>query len=1319
MYVLLNMSKVLLKIYLIFFFVGVAHSIRSQSPYYYYKQLGIKEGLSQSRVQCILNDHRGYLWIGTESGLNCYDRDHLKHYLHRPEDESTLPSDNIIFIAEDSLHNLWVATTVGICLYNRAHDNFKTLSSNGKPIYVASSLLVEGGILLGGSGDIYKYTYATNKLEPLYYAKDPAYYVPFWEMVRYDDEHILLNSCWNGIYSFNIKTHELKKVDVFTGKSYTTIFLDSHKRLWVSVYGSGLYCYQEGKLLKHFTTSNSSLTYDVIHDIMEKDNQLWVATDGGGINIISLDDFSFTNIQQKQDDVHSFPANTIYRLYLDSANNMWAGSIRRGLIGIRNVFACSYQNVPFGNLYGLSNQTINSFFQDSDGMVWVGTDGGGINRFDPLTGTFKHYPSTMHEKVVSIVEYTPDELLFSSFNEGLFIFHKQTGRVRPFVLVDKETNDRECIDGFSVNIRRVTPDKILFSGQHIFIYDTTRRKFEIVATMGREYERNSPLIIATVGTKTYLTDLKNICEYDSSEGIFRTIYQGKYIINDASRDQDGVFWLASTEGLVRYDPRTGESELIKTSLFQEVSSVVTDNQHRIWVGTRRYLFVYSSLTRNFVTLDEVDGVLPNEYLFQATLLAHNGDVFLGGTMGMTVINSGFHLETEEDHTVELLDVLLNGLPVPLSEKREKAIETIRVPWDFSSLQLKVLLNEGDVFRKNFFRFNIEGIGQDLANFNSNSLVINYLPIGEYTITASYYTRNGGWSVKQPILHVVVVSPWWKSNWFYAGLCILVGIVVYGITFYFYRKKKAKQKREILRLKNKMYEEKINFLTNISHELRTPLTLICAPLKRIINHESGSDREVEKLLVPIYKQAHQMKNIIDMVLDVRKLEEGKDMLHILPYSLNEWVRSVGDKFADEYRVKGIWLEYELDERIGKVPFDKNKCEFVLSNFLMNALKFSESNTTTTLITCLLEGEGRVRVSVKDEGMGLNMVDTDSLFSSFYQGIHEKGGSGIGLSYAKSLIAHHKGKVGASNTEGKGAVFYFELPLLADTYGRQELLRADTSTGVEVNEQDKIDYTFLKKYAVMVVEDTSELRNYLKETLSNYFARVYVAKEGKEGLEQIKDRLPDIIISDVMMPRMNGFELCKEVKTNLKISHIPFILLTAYHNSQNMYTGYKTGADVFFPKPFEIDSLLALIHNQLRQREQIRIRYKDDKLLTHKDMSFSNADETFLLKLNTLIADNMSNPELDVAFLATNMCISRSLLFNKVKTITGMGIVDYVNKQRIERSIVLLTTTTMNITEISEVVGFSSLRYFSKVFKSIKGEIPSAYRKQDKVGGDTCL
>lgn len=379
--------------------------------------------------------------------------------------------------------------------------------------------------------------------------------------------------------------------------------------------------------------------------------------------------------------------------------------------------------------------------------------------------------------------------------------------------------------------------------------------------------------------------------------------------------------------------------------------------------------------------------------------------------------------------------------------------------------------------------------------------------------------------------------------------------------------------------------------------------------------------------------------------------------------------------------------------------------------MNALKFSEPDTVTIISTQLSEDDW-ARVSVKDEGMGLSMVDTESLFSNFYQGAHEKGGTGIGLSYAKSLITLHKGKIGALNNCDKGAVFYYELPISGIINESSELMSSKKTIEDVGQEVASIDYAYLEKFSIVIIEDTADLRNFLKEALGHYFARVYVAKDGRDGVEQIKLHLPDIIISDVMMPRMNGFELCRQVKTDLEISHIPFILLTAYHNSQNMYIGYKTGADAFLPKPFEVDGLLALCYNQLKLREQIRSRYKEDNLLTYKEVSFSNADETFLLKLDALISDNMSNPELDVTFLATNMYISRSLLFNKVKTITGMGIVDYVNKQRIDKSIVLMNTTSMNITEISEVVGFSSLRYFSKVFKSIIGETPSNYRKQDQ-------
>lgn len=1310
------MSKILFKVYFfVILYIGSTQHLCSQPNFYYYKILGIKEGLSQSKVRCALNDHKRYLWVGTEFGLNRYDRERFKQYFHYQEDDKTLLSNSINFIAEDSLYNLWVATInpIGICLYNRENDNFETLLYHGKPVFATSYLMVEGGILFAGSGRIYKYVYTTRQLDVLYDTANDSlsFYAPVWEMIRYDDESVLLNTQRSGIFSFNLKTNKVRKVDSFSGKNYSSIFLDSHKCLWVGIYGDGLYCYRNDTLLKHFTMHNSPLTYDVIHDIAEKDNSLWVATDGGGINIISLDNYSFTNICQISDDIYSFPTNSIYHLYLDTGNNMWAGSIRGGLIGIKSVYARSYQNVPWGNIYGPSNQSINGIFQDHDGMVWVGTDGGGINRFNQKTGTFKHYTTTKHEKIVSIAEYSPNELLFFSFNKGFFIFNKYTEKIRPFVLINKEINDNACKNGYSACLCNVGKNKILFSTtQYIILFDVITQNFEIIATRGKEYKSHSPQIISMIGTKIYFLDLKSICEYDSFTKIFKTIYWSESVLNDACIDLDGVFWLASVNGLFYYNPQSGEQKMVKTELFQEATSIIVDKQNRLWIGTRQHLYVYSSKGQGFIALDEGDGVLPNEYMPHAILLAKNGDILLGGVCGITCVNSDVCFNIGVIQKIELLDILLDGLSVSLANESSAIAGTVEIPWNFSSLQLKVLLNEKDIFRKNIFRFRIEELNQELERSHSNTLVLNHLPIGKYTITASYYTRDGKWSPKQNILHVSVIPPWWRTYWFYISIFTLFILLMYGVVYYFLRKKKLMQKEEIIQMKNRMYENKINFLTNISHELRTPLTLICAPLKRVIDQKSDKI-EVDKLLLPIYKQAYQMKNIIDMVLDVRKLEEGREFLHILPHSLNEWVCSVGVKFACEFEVKGVKLQYQLDERIKEVPFDKYKCEFVLSNFLMNALKFSEPGTTAIISTRLFEGD-RVRVSVKDEGMGLSLVDTESLFSNFYQGSHEKGGSGIGLSYAKSLITLHKGKIGALNGSDKGAVFYYELPISAIINENSEPMSVQRTIENEGQRPDSIDYTYLEKFSMAVIEDTTDLRNFLKEALGHYFAKVYVAKDGKEGLEQIKQHLPDIIISDVMMPQMNGFELCRQVKMDLEISHIPFILLTAYHNSQNMYTGYKTGADAFLPKPFEVDGLLALCHNQLKLRDQIRSRYKEGNQLTYKEVSFSNADETFLLKLDTLISDNMSNPDLDVTFLAANMYISRSLLFNKVKNITGMGVIDYVNKQRIDKSIVLMNTTLMNITEISEVVGFSSLRYFSRVFKSIIGEPPSCYRKRDE-------
>lgn len=1296
----------LIAVLLFFSFNGLYAS----STFYYFKQFGIREGLSQSKVQSILNDHKGYLWIGTESGLNCYDRDCLKHFFHHDGDEASLPSNDILFVAEDSLWNLWVATVNGICLYDRMNECFHPVVYENNPIYISSYLLLEDGILFGGTGALYKYEYKSRRLVKLTVPEVESS-SSFLHMLLYDSDHVLINTRWYGVYLYDLQTASLKKLDYLSERNYPCLFIDSDGYLWASSYGNGLFCYKDGKEVKHFSTSNSPLTYDVIHDMVEKDNQLWLATDGGGINIISLDDYSFTHLQHVPDDIHSFPADALYRLYKDEQHNMWVGSIRNGLIGVKEVDARSFRSVPFGNTHGLSSQSVNSFFQDREGTVWIGTDGEGINSFDPVSGLFKHYASTRKEKVVSIIEYSDHELLFFSFNKGFFIFDKGTGHIRPFILMNEKINEETCVNGYSVNIQKIAEDKILFSAQNILVYDRTNQTFDIVATKDEDYLRNSPLIIGTVGTKTYLADLNNICEYDVENNSFKTIYKSNYTITDACMDKDGVFWLATTVGLVSYDIRTRKDQWIQTNLFPEITSIIADKQNRIWIGTRHSLSVYFVQTHTFSMLGEVDGILPNEYIFHATLCARDGKVYLGGTLGMTVINPSISFETESNLSIELLDVILNGLPVMMDESRGQSDQMIEIPWNFSSLQLKVLLNEKDIFRENLFRFEIQGSRQELTKSGSNSLTVNYLPVGEYQIVASYYTKSGEWSQYQKILHVIVSPPWWETNSAYLIYGLIILSILYGCFYLFNRKKRMEQQREIEKIKSKVYEDKINFLTNISHELRTPLTLICAPLKRIINKEVAP-LDINRQLALVYKQASQMKGIINMVLDVRKLEEGKEVLHISTCPLNTWLREVGANFADEFVAKGIQLVYELDERIKNVSFDKNKCEFVLSNFLMNAFKFSEGGTIVKISSIMNLEENTVRVSVADQGIGLNVADMNFLFSNFYQGAHDKGGSGIGLAYCKSLISHHGGRIAATNNPDKGATFYYELPMkYVKEQNQVPLVQCaveDTVAGEGAMATG--DYSYLKSFSLLVVEDIDELRGYLCETLTPYFARVYVAKDGKEGLEMIKHRQPDIIVSDVMMPHMNGFELCKAVKMNLEISHIPFILLTAYSNTQNIQIGYKTGADVFLAKPFEVDVLLSLINNQLKLRESIRARCKESNVLISQEVSFSNADETFLLKLNALIMDNINNQEMDVAFLAKNMCISRSLLFSKIKAVTDMGIIDYVNKLRIDKAAILLNTTTLSITEISEMVGFSSSRYFSKVFKQLKGEIPSAFRKQ---------
>ncbi|MGL5261496.1 MAG: ligand-binding sensor domain-containing protein, partial [Bacteroides sp.] len=1028
---------------------------------YYFKSLSIEDGLSSSRVQSLCFDHKGYVWIGTEWGLNCYDKDHITSFLADSKVANSLPSNDILFIAEDREYHLWIGTSKGLVLYNREKMCFERIQYEGRQLDVYSYLLTADGILFGGVSQIYKFTYNTAEFSVLPLLATDLDYHAFTQMVSYDDETLFINTRWYGVFTYNIKTGVIRKLDYVLDGKTTILYIDSLQQVWVSYYGKGVVCYKNGQLVRHLTTETSDLTYDVVLDMIEKDGYLWLATDGGGINIVSIHDFTFLPSLYHTDDQASFPGNGVYRLYLDKQNNIWAGTIRNGLVGIRSVLAKSYSNMPFNNIYGLSNRTVNCFFQDRADVLWIGTDGGGLNSFYPSKKEFKHYKSLIGEKISSITRYSKNELLLYLFNKGFVIFNIDSGTIRPFVVVDPSVNRRLCTDGYSIYAHYLSTGEILISADHIYLYSSTSNKFQVIASKGIDYQRNSPQIRELDENNICFIDTDAIYSYNTKTKEFKLDCSVSDLITDMCIDTDNNYWIGTTNGLIFYNKTTRIPQKIETDLFQGVKSILADKSGNIWVGSSsNNLFAYVPKTDQFILIDESHGVRPNEYLFGAALASQDSTVYLGGTTGMTHISTDLTFYNKKSSVIRLVDVFMNNQPLRPSATTNR--EPIKVPWNFSSLQLKVLVDEDDLFRKQIFKYTLSQAGsvKETTSF-SHTFTLNNLAHGSYQIGVSYITPNGAWSEHFHLLSIEVLLPWWKSWWF-ISLCgiFFISVLVFWL-INLERKSEIRKAEEVESLKNEVYEEKIRFLTNISHELRTPLTLIYSPLKRIVNNDIDV-RTIGEQLKLIYKQSLQMKEMLDMVLDIKKLEDGKEVLSIKQVSFNQWVSEIISQFKSELDHKHIKLACFFDQHIGQVALDPNKCFFVLQNLLMNSLKFSEPNTKIEVHTLRLN-EKWIRLEVKDEGIGLEHVDVERLFSRFYQGNHTKGGSGVGLSYSKSLIELHGGKIGGYNNPDFGATFYIELPLNLDIMEPQAVQLAKPVKTKEV------DYAYLKSYSLLVIED----------------------------------------------------------------------------------------------------------------------------------------------------------------------------------------------------------------------------------------------------------
>lgn len=1285
-------------------------STKAEQQDYYFRQISLEQGLSQSRVQCIYRDHQGVIWIGTKWGLNSYDQSELKSYFHDREQPNSLPDNFIRFITEDRLGDLYVSTNKGIAIYNKAENQFQPLKYNGKPFNAWSYLQIGDNFLFGGEETLYQYNLTDKSITTIFPDIDGDKLKCINRIFQWSPDVLITSSKKDGLWMYDLTKKKMYRCPFVKEREINTIFVDSQNRLWVSFYGKGIACYsKEGKRLFSLSTKNSGLNNDIIFDFLEKDNQLWIATDGGGINILDFQTMKFSHLKHISDDEQSLPNNSIYRLYKDQMDNIWIGSIHGGLFAIKKVFIKTYKDVPLNNPNGISERTVVSIFEDKNTLLWIGTDGGGINSFDQKTNTFHHYPTTYGEKVTSITDFSENELLLSCFNKGVFTFNKKTAQMQPFPIINDSISKREFSSGDLVNLY-ATKDNIYILGAKVYIYNKHTRQTSILYAPQIDIQRQIAMqAIFSDDTHLYLMGINNLFKLNFKTNELSSLVNMKEgdDFTSACRDDKGNFWIGSNFGLLFYNKQTGKTEKIHTNLFNSVSSLAYDKKGKVWIGAQNMFFAYIINEKRFVILDESDGVPSNELIFTPIPALRTPNLYMGGTMGLVRINTDIIFESNSSPILKLLEVKLNGK----SALKQVNNNCISIPWNHSSFNIKVIADEKNSFRKHLFRYVITGKDKMVIESYLQTLELGTLASGEYTISVSCDSSNGEWSQPTEILTIIVSPPWWKSTWFII-LCIFFAFLVAGMVFFsLIRKKENRLKREMREHEKKIYEEKIRFLINISHELRTPLTLIYASLKRILNKEVKQD-ELPEYLQGAFKQANQMKDIINIVLDARKMEVGQEVLHISSHPLHKWIQEVAETFQTASKAKEIEISYDFDDSIQSIAYDDTKCKVVLSNLIMNALKYSPNQTRIVIKT--IRTNESIQIHVQDQGIGLDNVDIKKLFTRFYQGKHNEGGSGIGLSYAKMLIDLHGGRMGAFNNKDRGATFFYEIPA---NLQEQEVSCPQHSYLNELlsspEEEEKIESGAfsLQGYSLLIVEDKQDLREFLKNALKDKFKKIYQAENGLVALEVIKQQQPDIIVSDVMMPQMNGYQLCKEIKENLNISHIPVILLTARADSESQMLGYKLGADAYLPKPFEMEMLLSVIQNQMRNREYIKSRYRGNQfILSPQEATFSNADEQFMIKLNEMIDQNLSQPDLDVKFLTAQMAMSRTSLYNKIKELTGMGANDYINRRRIDKAIILLTQSDMSITEISEQVGFTYQRYFSTLFKEMKGMTPSQFRAQ---------
>ena len=1344
----------------LFFFINIFHSFSQSGPNNIsFNYLSIKHGLSQNGVMAIFKDSKGFMWFGTRDGLNRYDGYTFEVFRHNAQDPGSISNNYIRAITEDPDGKLWIGTEDGLNSFDRSTEKFETYK-NQKNTNKSLSENTVLSLLCTHNGDLWIGTENGLNLKKRGTKEFQRFFNNPKDQNSIRDNHIYTlfqdsrNNIWagtrsGGLNKYDINTNGFEKFvhDPNNPKSISSNFVMSiaeakNGSIWVGT-SKGINILQADKSFNHIShieEKKNTLSNNTVRSLaFDNKGDLWIAT-YQGLNRFNLANNQFQTYKHTDGVYNSISHNSIRSLFFDKNSFLWIGTYFGGINMVNQnsvQFSHFYHNPT--NHKSIGFDIVGSMSEDDKGNIYVGTEGGGLYYFNKSDQSFSPITSFAGKKlnlvtIKSILFDSQKRLWVGTYLNGLYLMDLKKDVLKVF---HEQPNGVEglwnnAVTGlFEDHMGKVW----VGTDRGLNYYDAEKGTLNKFKLGSHDLDQPPPITALFedtektlwIGTKTTgLIKYKNglIKYYNYSPDHPNSISNNS--INSIKEDAAKRLWIGTYGGginLMNREKGTFEKFMTTDGLENDiVYGIEIDDQNKLWISTPGGISKFDYEHKTFRNYSSNKG-LPIEELNERSTLKHSdGTIFMGGFNGLLA----FHPKEIRNYALKPQIVL----------KELKLFNKTVTPGDESGLlknaldQTKLIefKHKDNVFTIEYAAFNyplsgsnqyaykLEGF-EDNWNYvgNKRSATYTNLDAGYYTFKVKVANENGVWSEDIIALNILKHPPFWRTIWAYLIYLSFALLLFFIIRRYLLVKLYLENSLKLEKLEKNQLDKhtklKLNFFTNISHDFRTPLTLIYGPLQEIIKQTVHTP--IHNQLLLINKNVALMLRLIDQLMDFRKIESEKIPLELLNEPLVPFVKEIAYSFKEFSKTQNI--RYTFTSRLTDKPvlFDRSKLEKVLYNVLSNAFKYTpdegkitvevysvSSNTSNPIKKT--DVDDYIEISIKNTGPGINKRNLDKIFDQFYQEKnheqHTQPGTGIGLAIAKGLMELHKGYIKVHSEPNENTEFIIGIPL-NDVYSNEDKL----SVLERSNPQNKVSPAVFKKaplkhgQTILVVEDNLDLKDFIQQSLATDY-EVITAKDGVMALGLIDPKnYPAVIISDIMMPKMSGLELCKQLKSDPKTSHIPIILLTARSSKSIQMDGYETGADDFISKPFQMDLLRSKIKNFVRSKDRLLEYSRKEVLLSPSDISADSSGDVFLQKLSNYIRDNIEDDNLNVNKAGKDLGMSRVHLYRKIKSVTGKTPVEFIRDFRLAVAAKLLEQDNYNINEVCYKVGFQDIGYFRKCFK----------------------